>query len=98
RETGDDSGEPLRIDRLEQVVERLERERVRRILGVSSDEDDGGRVGVAAQEPRRVEARRAGQLDVEEDCVTACGELRSLRSTRSLPNHLHAGMCSEQVP
>ena len=71
--------EPLGVDRLQQVVERLDRERLDRVLGVRGHEDDGRR---RRSRPGRARAAsspvRPGHLDVEEDRVVA-----SRRATRA---------------
>ncbi len=65
----DDPREAIRVDRLQEVVERLDRERIDRVLRVRGHEDDCRRIGSLAHERRRREAGDAGHLDVEEDDV-----------------------------
>ena len=62
-QASDDLREPLRRDRLQQVVDRAFLERRDRILVVRGDEHD---VGAVADRTRDLEAGHAGHADVEE--------------------------------
>jgi hypothetical protein len=68
-EPADRLPKPLDLDGLDEVVGRLDLERLDRMLAVSRDEDDRRR----AREPRehlgKLDTAQAGHLDVEEDDV-----------------------------
>ena len=95
----DDAREPVGIDGLEQVVERLDRERIDGVLRMRRHEDDRRRLAPFAQVRRGLETGSAGHLHVEEDDVV--GELpRQLDrfgGARRLADHPHVGMRLEQV-
>ena len=63
----DHAREPVGVDRLQQIVERLDGERVDGVALVRGHEDDRGRVGALAHERRGIDAAQTGHLDVEED-------------------------------
>ncbi len=54
------------VDRLEEVVHRIDLERLDRMLVVGGDEDHAGRLGEREHAARNLEAGQAGHLDVEE--------------------------------
>ena len=58
--------QPLRLGRLQHVVDRALLERADRVLVVRGDEDD---VGAAGERPRRLDAVHPGHADVEKDDV-----------------------------
>ncbi|MNV35677.1 hypothetical protein D3C71_1271290 [compost metagenome] len=59
-------GEPVRADRLEQVVDRLDVEGAGGIVGMRGDEDHGGCGFLAVQE---IESRAGSQFDVQENGI-----------------------------
>jgi trehalose 6-phosphate phosphatase len=95
----DNPCKPIRVDRLQEVVERLDRERVDRVLGVRGHEDDCRRVALFVDVRRRLEPGDAGHLHVEEHDVVVeiAGQLERLGSARRLADNLHLRMRGEQV-
>ncbi len=61
--------EPLRVDRLHQIIDRLDLERGDRELVEGGDEDDGRRRLLAGERARDVDAVEAGHGDVEQQQV-----------------------------
>ena len=96
----DDAGEPVGVDGLQEVVERLDRERVDGVALVRGHEHDGGRVGALAHERRRLDAAQPGHLDVEEDDVglEVAGEIERLARAGRLADDPHLGLAGEQIP
>ena len=77
----DDAREPLRVDGLQQVVERLDSEGVDGVLRVGGHEDDRGRRALASG--AQLEAGQPRQLDVEEDGVVPLRARARRRRPRS---------------
>src|SRR5213078_1815084 len=99
RQALDHAGQPLGLDRLDEVVEGLDGEGVDGVAIVSGDEDDRGPLAAVEHEPRHVEAGHPRQLDVEENDVVADapGEPERLAGSRGLADHFDLGMAREQV-
>ena len=92
-QTLDDAREPVGVDRLQEIVERLDGERVDRVPLVRGHEHDGGRIGALAHERRRLDAAEARHLDVEEDDVgrEVAREVERLARAARLADDLHVG-------
>src|SRR5439155_1378074 len=91
--------QPLRLDRLDEVVEGLDSEGVDGVAIVRRDEDDSGTLPAVEDEPSDLEAGHPRQLDVEEDDVVADapGERERLAGGRGLSDYLDLGVRGEQV-
>ena len=94
-----DLGEPLGVDRLEQVVERLDRERLDRVLLVRGHEHELRRSGPTVHETSGVEPGEPGHLDVDEDHVVRnrSRELQRLGRARRLADDFDLRVGGEQV-
>ncbi len=95
----DHAREPVGVDRLQEVVERLDREGVDRVLRVRGHEHDRRRVALLAHERRRVQAAGSRHLNVEEHDVVVqrLRESERLGGTRGLADDLDSAMTVEQV-
>ena len=82
-QTLDDAREPFRVDRLQQVVERLDRERIDGVLRMRGHEDDRRRFGRSCTSGAAWRPVSAGHLDVEEDHVVRSSR-RSSRASVAL--------------
>ena len=92
-------GEPRRIDRLQQVVDRVDLERLDGVLIVRGDEDDLRRRVVAEHPPRDLEAGEPRHLDVQEHDVglQLVDRGQRLDTVAGLADHLDAADLIEQV-
>ena len=99
RETLDDTGQPLGLDGLDEVVEGLDGEGVDRVALVRRDEDDSWALATVEHEPRHFDSRHPRQFDVEEDDVVAhtLRERECLTRGSGLADDLDLGMRGEQV-
>ena len=90
--------EPRLLERLEQVVEGLDVERLERVALVRGDEDDG-RPGLDRQGGRDVEAAGLGHLDVEEHHLGPHPVDRRdrLRALGALADELHVGVLGQEA-
>ena len=98
-QTLDDAREPVGVDRLQEIVERLDGERIDGVPLVRGHEHDGGRVGALAHEGCRLDAAQPRHLDVEEDDVgrEVAGEIERLPRAGRLADDMHSGLAGEQV-
>ena len=91
--------EPRLIDRLQQVVDRVDLERLDRVLIVGRDEDDLRTGAAADQPPRDLEAGQPRHLHVEKDDVRLqpLDRRQRLDAVAGLADHLDAADLFEQV-
>lgn len=89
-------GQPLGLDRLEQIVDGVHGEGLDRVLGVGGDEHDHRR---ALQRGQQVEAVGAAEIDVEEDQLRrgARDGLHRVGHALGLAHDLDRGMVGQQA-
>ena len=95
----DEPREPLGVDGLEQVVERLDREGLEGVALVRGDEHHGRRIVHLAHERRGLDPGQSRHLDVEEDDVRARRARQGDRLGRTgrLPDDLDLRVAREQI-
>ena len=91
--------EPRLVDRLQQVVDRVDLERLDRVLIVGGDEDDVRRRLRVDHAPRHLETGQPRHLDVEEHDVglQSLDRAQRLDAVAGLPDHLDAADLAEQI-
>ena len=89
--------EPRAVERLQQVVERMDLERLQRVLVVGRREDDE-RYPVRGQRANHAEAIHDRDLDVEEDQLglEPLDGRERLRAVGALAHHLDVGLLLQQ--
>ena len=90
-------GQALGAHRLEQIVERVQLERVHGVAVVRGDEDDARRLLQAGEMARHLEAAHARHLDVEQEHLRAARrqQLDRLHAVARLAHHLRRQLRSD---
>ena len=98
REPRDRALEPVELDRFDQVVGRVDLERLDRVFAVRGDEDDRGR-RAGPRDLGELHAREPGHVDVEEDDVVGDGldELQGLDRVARFADDLDPAGLAKQV-
>jgi hypothetical protein len=93
------AGQPLLVERLEQVVHRLRIERLDRVLGVCRHEDDVGRWG-EVETFNQSEPVRTGHANIEEDEIWPLSphQLARLLHMLGFAHDGHIGVIGQHLP